>query len=276
MPIRYRFLALLLLVLLALPALPVAAQDDTVAQIDALVAAYHDAHLFSGTVLVARSGSVIYQKGFGHADMEWEVPNTPDTRFRIGSVTKQFTAVLILQLVEEGRLSLDDPITTVLPDYPAPQGDQVTIHHLLTHTSGIPSYTGLPDFQEKYMREPYEPAALVEVFSGMDLEFEPGSEWRYNNSGYFLLGVVIEALTGQPYDQVVRTRILEPAGLDDTGYDHFSDIIERRAAGYVRTPTGFANAPYLDTSIPYAAGMMYSTIEDLYAWDRYSYTDQLF
>ena len=254
---------------------PALAQDKA-AQIDALVSKYHEIGQFNGAALVAENGQVIFKKGYGYANMEWDIPNAPDTKFRIGSVTKQFTAVLILQLREEGKISLDGTITDYLPDYPKAQGDKVAIHHLLTHTSGIPSYTGLPGFMRDNTRDPYKPEEMLEVFSGMELEFEPGAEWRYNNSGYFLLGAIIEAVTGQAYDDVLQERILGPLGLDETGYEHNDDVVKRRADGYARTPGGYNRAAYLDTSIPYAAGMMYSTVEDLFKWDQALYTDQIF
>lgn len=263
--------ALVLTVVSMAPAAPELAAQTRAQRIDALVTEYHDYGLFNGAVLVAEEGEPIYAKGFGDAVMEWDVPVTTDTRFRIGSVTKQFTAALVLQLVEEGKIDLEGAITDYLPDYPAKQGEKVTIHHLLTHTSGIPSYTGLPEFGEELIRDRFEPDSFVTVFSGLDLEFEPGSRWNYSNSGYFLLGVIVEKVTGTPYDRALRERILEPLGLDDTGYDHYGEIIERRAVGYARTPGGYEVAEYLDTSLPYSAGMMYSTVEDLLAWDRALY-----
>lgn len=266
---------LLLVLVLAFSLQPAAAQDKAT-EIDALLTRYHDIGQFNGAVLVAENGAVIFKKGYGHANIEWDIANTPDTKFRIGSVTKQFTATLILQLVEEGKLSLDGNITDYLPDYPPAQGDQVTIHHLLTHTSGIPSYTGLPGFMQNQTRDPYPPDSLWTLFAGMDFEFEPGTQWRYNNSGYFLLGAIIEKVTGKPYDEVLRERILDPLGLDDTGYEHNQDVIPRFASGYSRSFDGYHRAAYLDTSVPYAAGMMYSTVEDLFRWDQALYTDQLF
>lgn len=258
---------LLLLLVTAFSCTAPAEAQDRAAQIEALLAKYHDFGLFNGTVLVADGGEVIYKKGFGEADMTWGVPNTPDTKFRIGSITKQFTAALVLQLVEKGRIDLDAPITTYLPDYPAAQGAHVTVHHLLTHTSGIPSYTSLPGFME-FTRDPYEPDSFLTVFSRLDLEFEPGSRYAYSNSGYFLLGVLIEHVTGQPYDVVLRERLLDPLGLHDTGYEHYGEIVEQMATGYVKTGGGYEHAAYLDTSIPYAAGMMYSTVEDLHRWNQ--------
>lgn len=238
------------------------------AKIDEVVTAFHDAGQFNGSVLVAEAGEVIYENGFGWANIEWEVPNTPDTKHRIGSVTKHFTSAIILQLVEEGEIELDAPIATYLPGYPAEQGSKVTVHHLLNHTSGIPSYTGLPDFIQEQGRDPFTPDELIEVFWDMPLEFEPGTAWAYNNSGYFILGRIIENVTGDEYDDVLRERILEPFGLDDSGYDHNGEIQPHEASGYRHMMTGFEHASYLDSSLPYAAGMMYSTVRDLYRWDR--------
>lgn len=257
------------LLAIVLAASPGRAQS-TAERIDALVSTYHEYGLFNGAVLVAEDGVPIYESGFGEAVMEWDVPNTPDTKFRIGSVTKQFTAALVLQLVEEGRIDLDAPVTAYLSEYPATRGDAITIHHLLTHTSGIPSYTGFPDMEE-WKRDAFDPDSFIVTFWDRDLEFEPGSRWAYSNSGYYLLGVVLERVTGEPYDRLLRERILEPLGLDDTGYDHYPEVIERMAIGYERVGGEYENADYLDTSLPYAAGMMYSTVRDLLKWDRALY-----
>jgi CubicO group peptidase (beta-lactamase class C family) len=272
MPFASRsWLSFALLLVLAAPAPAQPLADE----LDAVLAGFHDARQLNGAVLVAEGDSVLYERGFGEANMAWEIPNAPDTRFRIGSVTKQFTAALVLQLVEEGRLALDGRVTDYLPDYPAAHGDRITVHHLLTHTSGIPSYTSLPEFVD-LMRDPYEPDSFLTVFAERELEFDPGSAWAYSNSGYFLLGVLIEAVTGHPYDEVLRDRLLAPLGLTDTGYDHYGAIIERRAEGYVQAGNGYERAAYLDTSLPYAGGMMYSTVRDLHAWNRALYGGALF
>lgn len=255
-------------------ALPATAQSEA-ERIEELLSQYHDYRLFNGSALVAKDGEVIFRGGFGEADMSWEVPNETDTRFRIASVTKQFTAALILSLVQSGDLELDAPIVEYLPDYPPAQGARVTVHHLLSHTSGIPSYTSLPGFMSENIRDPYEPDSLLALFAEMDLLFDPGTRWAYSNSGYILLGAIVEAVTGRPYAEAFRERILEPAGLEDTGYDDYGQILERRATGYVRTPAGYERAPYLDTSVPYAAGMLYSTVGDLYAWDQLLYSNAL-
>lgn len=237
-------------------------------RIDALVRAYAEQGRFNGAVLVAHQGRVIYRKAFGWANAEWQIHNTPTTRFRIGSITKQFTAMLILMLAEEGRLRLDGTVIEYLPEYPAAQGRRVTVHQLLTHTSGIPSYTDMPGFMANLSRNPAAPAAFVRTFDTLPLNFVPGSAFQYSNSGYFLLGVIIERLEGEPYDRVLRRRILDPLGLRETGYDWSADIIPGRASAYQMTLGGLRHAEYLDMSLPYAAGSMYSTVDDLWRWDQ--------
>ncbi len=244
-------------------------------KIDELMSLYHSLGQFNGSVLVAEKGNVIYKKGFGLANMEWNIANQPDTEFRLGSITKQFTSMLIMQLVEQGKIKLDGKLSDYLPDYRKDTGDKVTIHHLLTHTSGIPSYTGLPRFFQDVSRNPYAVEEFVKKYCSGDLEFEPGSKFSYNNSGYFLLGAIIEKITGKPYEQVLKEKILDPLGMKDTGYDHSNTLIRRRAAGYEKSPDGIVNAPYLDMSLPYAAGSLYSTVEDLYVWDQALYTEKL-
>lgn len=249
--------------------------QDRAAKIQEVLAQAHKYRLFNGAALVAENGKVVYKGGFGMANMEWGIPNTPDTRFRLGSITKQFTAMLALQLVEQGQIKLDGKLSDYLPDYRKDVGEKVTIHHLLTHTSGIPSYTSAPGFFENVSRNPYKVADFVKKYASNDLEFEPGAKFSYNNSGYFLLGAIIERVTGKSYEQALKENILDPAGMKNTGYDRHDTIIPKRAAGYSKTPSGYTNAPYLDMSIPYAAGSMYSTVEDLYLWDQALYTDKL-
>jgi CubicO group peptidase (beta-lactamase class C family) len=248
---------------------------DKAQKIDALLKNYYDYGQFNGAILVSENGRVIYKKGFGMANMEWEIPNQPDTKFRIGSVTKQFTAALILQLVDEGKIKLDGKITDYLPDYRKDTGERVTIHQLLNHTSGIPSYTGLPGFFQNESRDPYSVKDFVKKFASGDLEFEPGTKFSYNNSGYFLLGAIIEQVTGKSYAKVLQERIFDPLGLKDTGYDDDAPLIKKRAAGYQKTPNGFENAPYLDMLLPYAAGSIYSTVEDLFKWDQALYDNKI-
>ncbi|HLL94695.1 MAG TPA: serine hydrolase domain-containing protein, partial [Spirosoma sp.] len=264
----------LVALLLGLAALPLFAQDKA-KKLDALVSQYVANGQFNGTVLVGEKGQVVFKKGYGMANMEWKIPNTPDTKFRLGSITKQFTAMLIMQLVEQGKLKLDGKITDYLPDYPKATGDKITIHHLLTHTSGIPSYTGFPKFFENDSRDPYTPEAFTKKFSDLPLEFEPGTKFSYNNSGYFLLGVILEKVTGKSYATVLKESITTPLKLGDTGYDLAGPLIAKRAAGYEKRNGSYVNAPYLDMSLPYAAGSLYSTVEDLYRWDQALYSDML-
>lgn len=244
-------------------------------QVEEILNAYHDQGLFNGSVLVAKKGEVIFKGGFGEADKSWNIPNSTDTKFRIASSTKQFTAALILKLVEEGELELKGKVTDYLADYPPEQGNKITIHHLLSHTSGIPSYT-TPAFMANEVRDPFTPDSLVGLFSALELQFEPGSRWSYSNSGYILLGAIIEAVTGKPYQNVLQEYILNPLGLTQTGYDNYRDIVTHKATGYINTPGGFERAPYLDTSVPYSAGMLYSTVEDLFKWDRLLYSEKVF
>jgi CubicO group peptidase (beta-lactamase class C family) len=272
-PARRLALALCLGLLCLAPA-PALAQDKA-ARIDELLKTYHEFGQFNGAALVAEGGRVVHKKGYGLANMEWDIPVEPGTRFRLGSITKQFTAALILQLVNEGKVKLDGKVTDYLPDYRKETGDRVTVHQLLNHTSGIPSYTGLPNFFNDVSRNPYSVADFVKRYASGDLEFEPGTKFSYNNSGYFLLGAIIERVTGKTYEAALRERILDPLGMKDTGYDWHATLIRKRAAGYQRTPAGFVNAPYLDMSLPYAAGSMYSTVEDLYLWDQALYTDKV-
>ena len=248
---------------------------DKVAKIQEYLTTAHKYRLFNGTALVAENGKVIYKGGFGMANMEWSIPNTPDTKFRLGSITKQFTAMLILQLVDQGKVKLEGKISDYLPEYRKDIGDKVTVHQLLTHTSGIPSYTSQPGFFENVSRNPYKVTDFVKNYASKDLEFEPGSKYSYNNSGYFLLGAIVEKVTGKTYEQALKENIFDPLGMKNTGYDHHNTLIAKRAAGYAKTDNSYDNAAYLDMSIPYAAGSMYSTVEDLYLWDQALYEDKL-
>src|ERR1051325_2672251 len=269
---KYLLLASLLAVFL-LPSLALA--QDHAAKIQEMLALAHKYRQFNGSALVAENGKVVYEGAFGMANMEWNIPNTPDTKFRLGSITKQFTATLILQLVEQGKINLNGKLSDYLPDYRKDVGEKVTIHNLLTHTSGIPSYTSQPGFFEIVSRNPYNVDEFVKKYASGDLEFEPGSKFEYDNSGYFLLGAIIERVTGKPYEQVLQENIFDPLGMKNTGYDHHDTIIPKRATGYSKTPDGYTNSPYLDMSIPYAAGSLYSTVDDLYLWDQALHTDKL-
>lgn len=245
-------------------------------QIHALISRYADYGKFNGSVLVAEAGGVVYKKGFGLANMEWDIPNQPDTKHRIASITKQFTAMLIVQLVAENKLLLHEPISTYLPDYPKKNGDIITIHHLLTHTSGTPEIDVFMNYRD-IERDRYRPEELMRLAAEQPLQFTPGSTFAYSNPGYVILGVIIETITGKSYEQVLQEKILTPLKMYNTGYDHQYTVLKNRASGYEKMYLRgtYVNTNYVDMSIPYAAGSMYSTVEDLYLWDQALYTEQL-
>ena len=240
--------------------------QDNVSRMEQVVQSYVASKQFMGTVLIARDGEVLLSKGYGSANLEWDVPNSPNTKFRLGSLTKQFTAACILLLEERGKLKIDDPIKKYMPDAPA-AWDKITFYHLLTHTSGIPSFTGFPDYASKEAF-PATPEDLVARFRDKPLEFQPGEKWNYSNSGYVLLGYLLQKITKQSYAQFVQENIFDPLGMHDSGYDVNSAIIPHRAAGYTPSATGIRHAGYIDMSIPLSAGGLYSTTEDLLRWEQ--------
>ncbi|MCU0459311.1 MAG: serine hydrolase [Bacteroidales bacterium] len=217
-------------------------------------------------VLVAKEGQVVYRKSFGMADLELNVPMRPEMVFRIGSVTKQFTAIAILQLMEQGKLSLQDEITKYIPDYPM-QGHSITIEHLLTHTSGIKSYTNVPSYEEM-MRTDMTPEEVIEKIKPLPMEFAPGTRWNYNNSGYFLLGYIIEKVSGKKYAEYLQENLFSPLGMTSTLYGDDTKIVMNRASGYQPGEKGTVNADFLSMTLPYAAGSIMSTVDDLYKWNR--------
>ena len=229
---------------------------------------------FSGAVLVAAKGKVIYKKGFGLANREWDVPNTPDTKFRLASVTKQFTAMLIMQLVAENKLALDVPIARYLPDYPKANAERITVHHLLSHTSGTPNYTSFPHYREM-MGKAHSPSDLLRAFADSTLEFTPGERFAYSNSGYVVLGAIVEKTTGMSYEQALQERIFTPLNMIGSGIDNGRTVLEKRATGYDKGGSSFTNSSYIDMSVPFSAGAIYSTVEDLFLWDQALYTEKL-
>jgi CubicO group peptidase (beta-lactamase class C family) len=216
-------------------------------------------------VLVARDGKVLLSHCLGMANLSHDVPITPTTKFRIGSITKQFTAAAILKLQEEGRLSVNDKLTKFFPDYP--RGDEVTIHHLLTHTSGIKSYTSKPEFMNS------APVAatsdeMIESFKNDPFDFDPGSRFAYNNSGYFLLGAIIEKVSGQSYNDYLRSTFFEPLEMHDTGVHEATAVLKGEATGYQYESGKITRSINWDMSRAGAAGSLYSTVEDLMRWNE--------
>jgi len=261
----------LLLVLLFAPA---AGAQDIAAKADTFVRTFADQHHYQGSALLARDGKPLFRQSYGLANAEWDNLNTPDTKFRLGSITKQFTSALILQLVEQGKIKLDDSIRKYYAD--APESWQpVTIHHLLSHQSGIPSYTELPGFFEKEAGVARTPTEIIKLTQGKPLEFAPGTKFKYDNTGYILLGYVIEKVTGKKYEEQLRSAILDPLGMHDTGFDHYTTVLRHRAEGYEYSDGKLARAAFLDMSLPYAAGSLYSTVDDLLKWDQALYGTQV-
>jgi len=249
---------------LLLVASPCLAQDA--ARMEDVVQTYVRDKSFMGTVLVARGTDVILNKGYGSANLEWDIPNMPTTKFRLGSITKQFTAASILLLEERGKLKLEDPIKKYVPEAPA-AWDSITIFNLLTHSSGIPNFTSLPDYNTLKLRDT-PVAKTVATVRDKPLDFVPGEKMSYSNSGYLVLGDVIERVTGASYEKFVTDNIFTPLGMKDSGYDSNTAVIPRRAAGYVPSPNGPVNAGYVHMSIPHGAGALYSTTEDLLRWEQ--------
>ncbi|MFN7944691.1 MAG: serine hydrolase [Blastocatellia bacterium] len=224
-------------------------------------------------VIVVRDGQVVFRKGYGMASLELGVPIEPDMIFRIGSITKQFTAVATLMLAEQGKLSLSDEITRFLPDYPV-NGKKITIEHLLTHTSGIKSYTSLPEWLPLW-RKDLSLTELIALFKDKPLDFAPGESWSYNNSAYVLLGAIIEKASGQSYQDFIEQRIFAPLGMKHSFYDRTERVIPRRVAGYSKGKDGYVNCAYLSMTQPHAAGSLMSSVDDLALWDAALYTERV-
>ena len=241
------------------------ALEDLSFRLHATVAPYFPAEAPGGVVLVVKDGQTVLRRAYGMADTTKGVKMAPEMVMRIGSMTKQFTATGILLLADEGKLSVDDEITKYLPDYPT-QGKKITIEHLLTHTSGIVSYTGKPGFPQRAPQD-ITVAAQIDSFKNDPLQFEPGSTWRYNNSGYYLLGAIIEKVSGLPYHQFLEQRIFVPLGTEHTAYEGHERSAWPSAAGHSPLEKGFGPARPLGKNQSYAAGELMSTVDDLAKWD---------
>lgn len=244
----------------------VSSAQNNAPRMEQVVQFYVSRKQFMGSVLVARDKTVLFEKGFGFANLEWDIPNSPTTKFRLGSLTKQFTAACILLLQERGKLNVGDPVKKYMADAHA-AWEKVTIFNLLTHTSGIPSFT---EFSDYAATEGIATTSekLVLRFRDKALEFPPGEKMSYSNSGYVLLGYLIEKISGQPYSQYVQENIFRPLQMQDSGYDSNSAIIMHRASGYTPSDKGVMNAGYIDMTIPFSAGGLYSTAEDLARWEQ--------
>lgn len=237
-------------------------------KIDDLMQAYYHTGNYQGVVLVADSGSIIYQNAFGFTDYVDSIPNSIDNKFRISSMTKQFTAMLTMQLVQDGKLKLTDKITDHLSYYRKETGDKITIHHLLCHQSGIPSISAHPNFRKDSIRIPLSVPFLIKRWCMDDLLFKPGTESRYSNSNYNILGAIIEEVTGKTYETVLREKILEPAGMKNSGLVPDTGIVPGLPTGYLFKDSNYVQETTIAYSNLHAAGQMYSTVFDMYLWDR--------
>jgi CubicO group peptidase (beta-lactamase class C family) len=231
---------------------------------DGIVRPLVDRGEFMGAVLVSRGEQIAFEKAYGFADLEWNVPNTVGGKFRIGSISKQFTAACILILVAANKLGLDAPITTWIAN-PPEAWKEVTLHHLPTQTSGIPDFLGFSDFQMKKAL-PSSPSETILRFRDRPLEFRPGTEGQYSNSGYVLLAYIIEQVSGETFASFLGKHIVSRIGLRDTGVDTHRALLPHRARGYIRSQQGLGNADYIDMSIATGGGSLYSTVEDLRRW----------
>ncbi len=243
------------------------------AKTDEYIHAWMKINRFSGAILLARDGKVLVNKGYGLASYEHEVPITSKTKFRIGSLTKSFTATAIMMLQEQGKLNVSDPLSKYIPDYP--DGDKIHLVHLLTHTSGIPDHTKLPGFNTNRRVYPSEITETIATFKDLPLEFAPGERFSYSSSGYILLGYVIEQVTGMSYGDFIEEHIFAPLGMEDSGFEHDGQVIPGMASGYDYHGDTVVKAAYRNIANAHASGALYSTIEDLYRWDRALYTERL-
>jgi CubicO group peptidase (beta-lactamase class C family) len=276
-PFLFRHLAPWISVTSALAFIALAARSsgsDAVARMEEAVQREVASEQFTGAVLVAKKGGALFDRAYGLANREWDIANTPATHFRIGSITKQFTAVAILVLEERGQLKLTDPVSVHLADAPA-AWSKITLHHLLTHTSGLSNVTSDPEFF-LWKRLPATVTQMVGRFRDLPLDFPAGERHAYSNSNYLVLGLIVEKVSGgQRFGDFLREQVLDPLGLNDSGLDVNHRILPRRAAGYERSGDKIFNAPYSDMSVPHAAGAMYSTTHDLWRWATAVFHDKL-
>ena len=255
---------------ISVSAIAVAARSQSApaaGQYERILSSQYTADQPGAAALVAKGDDILFRGAIGMANLELAVPLAPDMVFEIGSLTKQFTAAAIMVLAEEGKLAVSDPITRHLPKYPA-YGQKITVEHLLTHTSGIVSYTSIPGYMPARARTDLTVQQLIDVFKDRPVEFAPGERYAYNNSGYVLLGAIVEAASGMPYEDFVRKRFFEPLGMKNAYYGCTTCIIPRRASGYDGGPNGIRNQQYLSFTQPYAAGSLMMTVHDMHRWTR--------
>lgn len=256
----------LILVAMLFPALYSLSQSET-AQLDSLVGRYANVNRFNGSVLVAKNGAVLLNKGYGYRNVADKTANDEQSIFQLGSITKQLTTTVILKLQSEKKLNVNDKLSKYFPKYP--KGDSVTIEQLMLHTSGIYSYTNDPVFMEKEVSKPANRDKMIALFKDKPYDFSPGKGWNYSNSGYSLLGYIIEKVAKMPYEQAVRKYIFEPLQMTHSGFDFTHLKSPEKTTGYFKVDGKSADlAPIVDSSVSFSAGAIYSTVGDLYKWHQ--------
>ncbi len=241
--------------------------QDMTAKLDTLLSTYARQNKFNGSVLVAKIGAILLDKGYGYRNAANKVRNDEKTIYQLGSITKQFTAAIILKLQEENKLNVQDKLSKYFPDYP--KGDSITIAQLLTHTAGIYNYTNNADFMAKEVTIPATREKIMALFKDKPLDFSPGTGWNYSNSGYSLLGYIIEIAAKKPYEEVVRNYIFTPLQMMHSGFDFTHLKSNEKATGYFKIDNiNAAPAPIVDSTVSFSAGAIYSTTDDLYRWHK--------
>ncbi len=243
-------------------------------KIEEYMQAYTESWPFSGQVLVAQKGEILFTECYGIANREYDIPVTSETKFCIASMTKSFTATAVMILLQRGQISLNEPLRKYVPEYPK-VGDEITIHHLLSHTSGIADYALLPNFKEKYEKLRFTETEFIDLFKNEPMDFPTGTSWMYSNSNYYLLGVIIQRVSGQSFEDFLRENIFEPLGMKNTGVNHNRLILPNRATGYELNGAKLVNGLYAEMDNESATGGIYTTVHDLYLFDRALYSDQL-
>ncbi|MFN8250180.1 MAG: serine hydrolase [Ferruginibacter sp.] len=258
---------ILQIVLFFLAAPQVLLSQSTVSRLEQAISSYVSQGKFSGTVLLAKKGQVLLHNGYGYKNAETTEANSSNTIYQVASIAKQFTAAVVLKLQEAGKLSVQDKLSKYYPGYP--NGDKITIHHLLSHSSGIYNYTDDKEFMSSDQSKPVSLEYMISRFIDKPLAFEPGTKFSYSNSGYTLLGYIIEKLTGKPYREALESMILEPLKLGKSGYDYASLTDSNKSIGYYQCgDENYKQAPYVNSSILYTTGALYSSTEDLYNWHK--------
>jgi CubicO group peptidase (beta-lactamase class C family) len=248
--------------------------DPLAARFDSVLTAYLANQQFNGTVLIGQKGKILFEKAYGYRDADKKIPHDASDIFQIGSLTKQFTSAIIMQLEKEGKLSVNDKLSKFFPGFK--NGDKITIRHLLTHTSGLYDYTADTTIMGTNVTKTYTRDQFISIFKKYQPDFEPGTKWSYSNTGYMMLGYIIEKVTGKSYAKNLRERIFQPLGMNHSGLDFTHLDNKQKSTGYFSiSDEASMVAPVVDSTISFSAGSIYSTVEDLYKWERAIYTDKI-